>query len=116
MATSTQSRQKQASQSKPETRPATKTSSPEVVAKNFKSMMNKAYEMRIDDEPVREGGLNCIGGWKASLKTDKETIEFDEAALAEVRYEKGDYLLDDTGGKGRTVAFYTMRKVSPRLV
>ncbi len=101
---------------KPETKPE-KATSPDssLVAINFKSMINKPYEMRIDGEPVKEGGLNCIGGWKATLKTAAESIEFEAKALEGIRYTKGDYLLDDTQGKGRTVAFFTMRKVSPRL-
>ncbi len=102
----------------PKTKPANKATteaSNEVIAKNFKNMLNKTYEMRIDDQPVTEGGLNCIGGWKASLKTKQTTVEFDEKALADISYDKGDYQLNDKEGKGRKVAFYTMRKVSPRL-
>ncbi|MTI11957.1 hypothetical protein [Sansalvadorimonas verongulae] len=97
------------------TNKSTAAASTEIIAKNFKAMLNKTYEVRIDEQPVTEGGLNCIGGWKATLKTASEEVAFDEKALAEIRYEKGDYLLDDAKGKGRTVAFYTMRKVSPRL-
>ena len=102
----------------PETKDANKSTasaSTKTIAKNFKAMLNKSYEVRIDEHPVTEGGLNCIGGWKASLTTAKGEVIFTEEALAEIRYEKGDYLLDDAEGKGRSVAFYTMRKVSPRL-
>ena len=97
------------------TNKSTASASTQTIAKNFKAMLNKSYEVRTDEQPVTEGGLNCIGGWKASLKTAKGEAIFTEHALAEIRYEKGDYLLDDAEGKGRSVAFYTMRKVSPQL-
>ena len=88
------------------------------VADAFKTLLNRAEEVRVNDTKVTSGTASCVGKWSMTLKLQGgKEIKLGDSQLDHIKYDKGDFVIPmEDGKKTARIAFFSMKKEIPRHI
>ncbi|OED40236.1 hypothetical protein ACH42_17125 [Endozoicomonas sp. (ex Bugula neritina AB1)] len=88
------------------------------VADAFKTLLNRAEEIRVNDTKVTSGTASCVGKWSMTLKLQGgKEVKLEDKQLDQIKYDKGDFIIPMEDGKKVTrIAFFSMKKEIPRHI